>query len=324
MSPSSALQADYPLIKIPLVASAPMLNIATAPLSVAVSEAGGLGFLAGGFDVSSLESKLEEVAQLIQRFLNWGADLAKSIAVIGKYRPCAAWFFGPKSMPDDLQPWAEQVRTVTNGQTKAVAVVETLEPDVLVVQGSDAGGHGLARSASIITLVPEVKDTLAKRQLKSDIPLLAAGGIVDGRGMAASLALGASGVAMGTRFLASSEANIAHGYQDEVIRVSDGGATSVRSTVYDRVRGILDWPTRYDGRGIINKSYTDAMNGMSDEENRALYEEELKKGDLGWGPDARLTTYAGTGVGLVNETLPAADILASVIQGAQEILQHLK
>ncbi|KAL3451316.1 hypothetical protein BJX65DRAFT_321935 [Aspergillus insuetus] len=310
MSQGSNLQADYPWIKTPLIASVPMLNIATAPLS----------------------SNLEEAVQLVKQstrlesfdpctgillvgigFLNWGADLAKSIAAIEKYRPCAAWFFGPKSIPDDLRPWAEKVRTVTDGKTKiwvqigtvaeAIAVAEALSPDVLVVQGSDAGGHGLAQSASIVTLVPET-DT---------IPLVAAGGIADGRGMAASLVLGASRAA-----------KISRGYQDEVLRASDSGTSSVRSTVYDRVRGILSWPARYDGRGIINKSYIDAVNGMSDEENRALYEQELKKGDLGWGPDARLKTYAGTGVGLVNERLRAAEIIANVIQEAQDIIRRLK
>ncbi|KAL2866777.1 nitronate monooxygenase [Aspergillus lucknowensis] len=354
MSANSTLRAHYPWTKTPLVASAPMLNIATAPLSISVSEAGGLGFLAGGYDVSGLESKLEQAVQLIKQstfrtrqvyastgilpigvgFLNWGADLTKSIAAIEKYRPCAVLFFGPNSIPDDL-PWAEQVRAVTHGKTKiwvqvgtvaeAVAVAEALDPDVLVVQGSDAGGHGLARSASIITLVPEVKDALARRNVKAGIPLLAAGGIVDGRGMAASLALGASGAVMGTRFLASSEAAIASGYQAEVPRASDGGISTVRSTVYDRVRGILSWPARYDGRGIINRSYIDAVNGgMSDEENRALYQEELKKGDAGWGPNARLTTYAGTGVGLVDKKLPAAEVVANVIQEAKDTLQGLR
>ncbi|KAL2834509.1 hypothetical protein BDW59DRAFT_137985 [Aspergillus cavernicola] len=355
MYTNSVLQTDYPWTKTPLVASAPMLNIAMAPLAVSVSAAGGLGFLAGGFDVSALESNLEEAVHLIKQssapiqetyastavlpigvgFLNWGADLPKSIAAIEKYRPCAAWLFGPRSIPDDLRPWVEQVRAVTEGKTKiwvqvgtvaeAVAVAEALNPDVLVVQGADAGGHGLAQSASVITLVPEVKDVLTTRQVKNDIPLLAAGGIVDGRGMAASLALGASGVAMGTRFLASSEAKIARGYQDEVLRVSDGGSNTSRSKVYDRARGILSWPVQYDGRGVINKSYIDsAEGGMSDEENRALYKEELKKGDLGWGPNGRLTTYAGTGVGLVKTKLPAGEIITNMIQEAKAILQQLK
>ncbi|KAL4919385.1 hypothetical protein BDW62DRAFT_179474 [Aspergillus aurantiobrunneus] len=269
MSSNLALQIAYPWIKTPLVASAPMLNIASAPFAVSVSAAGGLGFLAGGFDVSALEDNLEEAAKLVKQsdcaiqqnyissgilpigvgFLNWGADLPKSIPAIKKFRPCVVWFFGPRSIPDDLRPWVEQMCAVTDGKTKiwvqvgtvaeAVAVAEVLIPDVLVVQGSDAGGHGLARSASIITLVPEVKDAFAKRQLKDDIPIIAAGGIVDGRGMAASLALGALGAVMGTRFLASSEAKIAHGYQNEVLCASDGGVSTVRSTVYDRVRGIL-------------------------------------------------------------------------------------
>ncbi|BCS27471.1 nitronate monooxygenase [Aspergillus puulaauensis] len=355
MPPNSALQLAYPWTRTPLVASAPMLNIASAALAVAVSTAGGLGFLAGGFDVSTLGSNLEEAAQLIKKsdstiqrryastgilpigvgFLNWGADLPKSIAAIKEHRPCAAWLFGPKTTPDDLHPWVEEVRAVTDRKTKiwvqvgsvaeAVAIAEALDPDVLVVQGSDAGGHGLARSASIITLVPEVQDALAVRKLKQEIPLVAAGGIVDGRGVAASLALGASGVAMGTRFLACSEAQIARGYQAEVLRASDGGVCTVRSTVYDRVRGILSWPGRYDGRGVINKSYVDAVEGgMSDEENRVLYQKELKKGDSGWGPNARLTTYAGTGVGLVREALPAANIVADVVEEAQNTLQHLR
>ncbi|KAL4811551.1 hypothetical protein BDV18DRAFT_129591 [Aspergillus unguis] len=356
MSSNATLQDNYPWTKTPLVVSAPMLNIASAPLATSVSAAGGLGFLAGGFDVSTLESNLEEAVQLIKQFpadsalrqnytstgllpigvgfLNWGADLPKSIAAIKKYQPCAAWFFGAKSLADDLRPWVEQVRAATGNKTKiwiqlgtvaeAVSVAEALDPDVLVIQGSDAGGHGLAHSASIVPLVPEIKDALVAGQFKKDIPLIAAGGIVDGRGMAASLALGASGAVMGTRFLASAEAKIARGYQNEVLRASDGGVCTARSTVYDRVRGILSWPAQYDGRGVINQSYIDAKErGMGDEENRALYEQELKKGDAGWGPSARLTTYAGTGVGLVRETLPAAEIVANVIQETKNTLRQL-
>ena len=325
-----------------------MLNITLPELAVSVSSAGGLGFVAAGFDVSNLEIKLQRAADLVKQdpklsgladnstitlpvgvgFINWGADIKASIAAIKKYRPCAVWFFGAKDpSASDLIPWAQQARTVTSGLTRiwvqvgslaeALSVAETIHPDVLVVQGSDAGGHGLARSASVISLVPEVCDALAHRQLY-DITVLAAGGIVDARGVAAALALGASGVAMGTRFLASKEASIAHGYQAELLRVSDGGNVTVRSTVYDSIRGIKGWPERYDGRGIINQSYIDAVEGhMRDQENKRLYEEELKKGDAGWGPQGRLTTYAGTGVGIVKETLPAGDIV-------ERILAHLK
>ncbi|GES63014.1 putative oxidoreductase [Aspergillus terreus] len=350
---SALLQTLYPWTKSPLIACAPMLNIALPALAVSVSAAGGLGFLAAGYDVSSLDRNLEEAARLVTQptcslrhtyqergvlplgvgFLNWGADLERSLAAIEKYKPCAVWLFGPKSQPHDLVPWAERVRAVAPGKTQiwvqvgtvgeAVAVAGALRPDVLVVQGSDAGGHGLARSASIVTLLPEVRDALQDRQM-GDIPLLAAGGIVDGRGIAASRALGASGAVMGTRFLASPEANIAQGYRAEILRAADGGVSTVRSTVYDRVRGIYGWPERYDGRGVINQSYVDAVErGMSDEENRARYESELQKGDLGWGPSGRLTTYAGTGVGLVRETIPAGEIVQKYRQEAMDIIQRL-
>lgn len=330
-----------------------MLNIAMPSLAVSVSSAGGLGFLAAGFDVSNLERHLEDVVCLVKKFegaarqfyldkgtlpigvgfLNWGADRTLSVAAIQKYKPCAVWFFAPKTQPDDLVPWAQQVRAVTSGNTQiwvqvgsvteAISVAHALNPDVLVVQGSDAGGHGLARSASVMTLVPEVRDALQEQRM-NHISILAAGGIVDGRGMAASLALGASGVAMGTRFLASLEATIARGYQTEILRVSDGGLTTVRSTVYDKVRGIEGWPVQYDGRGVINESYTDAVeNGLSDEENKRLYSEELKKGDSGWGPSGRLTTYGGTGVGLVKDTLPASTIVETVLSEAKETIMNI-
>ncbi|KAL1968476.1 hypothetical protein VTN77DRAFT_1686 [Rasamsonia byssochlamydoides] len=350
MASYPSLQSSYPWTKTPLIASAPMLRIAMAPLAVAVSRAGGLGFLAGGFEVSNLEKDLEHASRLIKEsappilgkdkdvlpigvgFLNWGADRETALAALKKYTPCAVWLFAPANQPDDLVPWVEQIRTATCGKTKiwvqignvaeAIAVAGTLKPDVLVVQGSDAGGHGLAQSASIVTLLPEVHDSLAQLG-HSQIPLLAAGGIADGRGVAASLMLGAAGVVMGTRFLACSEATIARGYQSEILRTSDGGVSTVRSTVYDRARGILDWPGRYNGRGVINQTYIDSVErGMSDDEIRDLYLKEMEKGDDGWGPQGRMTTYAGTGVGLVKEILTAEEIINKTLSETNEVLRR--
>ena len=103
----------------------------------------------------------------------------------------------------------------------AVAVASSAHPpDVLVIQGLDAGGHGLARGAGIISLLPEVADALsAIGKPASDIPLIAAGGIADGRGAASALALGAAGVVMGTAFLGSSEIDLPDArYQAAVLR----------------------------------------------------------------------------------------------------------
>ncbi|EAS28742.3 oxidoreductase [Coccidioides immitis RS] len=347
----AALTAAYPWTKTPLITSAPMLRIAHPPLAVAVSRAGGFGFLAAGFDTADLETSFENTAKLVREhqadnpnftgadkdilpvgvgFLNWGADINHAIPLIGKYLPAAVWLFGAARPSGEIYgQWAQRVRSVTGGRTKiwvqvgnvtdALGTAHTVKPDVLVIQGSDAGGHGLKQCASIISLLPEVKDALVADGL-GDIPLIAAGGIVDGRGMAAALCLGADGVTMGTRFLACEEANIAMGYRNEVLRVRDGGLVTGRTTVYDRVRGYNEWPEEYDGRGILNQSFYDAEKGMSDEENQRLYALETKKGDEGWGPNGRMTTYAGTGVGLVKQVASAKEIIDGVLDQSAMVL----
>lgn len=127
----------------------------------------------------------------------------------------------------------------------AVEVARGCKPDVLVVQGTDAGGHSLAQGAGIVSLLLEVADAveaLAKGGTVEEMPLpMAAGGIVEGRGVAAALVLGAAGVAMGTRFLASAEADITVGYRDEVVRASDGGQNTVMTKIYDSLRGTTGW-----------------------------------------------------------------------------------
>lgn len=315
-----------------------MRLIALAPLAVAVSRAGGFGFLAAGTDVSELKSELQRAADLVKDspieratadvlpigvgFINWGVQLDTAVEALKEHVPAAVWFFAPREN-QDLVVWTERIREVSHGRTKvwiqigtradAVEVARLCNPDVIVVQGCDAGGHGLVQGASIVTLLPEVADALKEIGCGS-VPLIAAGGLVEGRGAAASLALGASGVVMGTRFLASKEANIAKGYQDDVIRSKDGGVSTIRSSVYDQVRGTAGWPAEYGGRGIVNQTFMDAKSGMHVDENKKLYAEAMKKGDEGWGEDGRMTAYAGSGVGLVNEVLSARDIVWKVIQ----------
>lgn len=335
---------DYPWIKSPLIVSAPMMNITMASLATAVSLKGGIGFLAAGFDTSHLDNDLEEAAKLIRNheppiqsqdgvlpigvgFQNWGSDLKLAVAAVKKFVPAAVWFFAPRHL-SDLLPWAKAMREVTAQKTKvwvqvgsvaeAMEVATTLQPDVLVIQGSDAGGHGLQRSAGLITLLPEVAQSLEERGV--EIPLIAGGGIVNGRGMAAAFALGAHGVTMGTRFLAAEEAIISKGYQREVLRATDGGVSTVRTKIYDVTRKILDWPEAYDGRGIVNRTYQDHKAGMPDPENVALYGEAMEQGDQAWGPEGRMTTYAGTGVGLVTEVQSVAAILEELWTGCEKTL----
>lgn len=316
-----------------------MRLIATSPLAVNVSRAGGLGFLGVGSDCSTFSDLLKQCQASLQThpmgelpdgilpvgvgFICWGADLSTALSVIAEapFKPAAAWLFAPQE-PADLVAWSEGIRQASNGKTKiwvqvgtvkmALDVAGSCKPDVLVIQGSDAGGHGLAQSSSIISLIPECADALEREGFGS-IPLIATGGIVDGRGVAAALTLGASGVTMGTRFLCSPEAVISKGYREAVVNASDGGVNTARTTVYDRTRGTHGWPQTYNGRGILNKTFYDHESGMSEEDNKRLYDEAMEKGDQGWGNEGRMTTYAGTGVGLINKVMPAAEIVAEVL-----------
>ena len=343
---SKKLQTDYPWTTpgAPLIVAAPMMKITMAKVAVTASASGGIGFLAAGFDLSNHAKDLQDAADLAKSlniplhngtlpigigYQNWGADLNLALDALRQNPVAIAWFFGPKQL-SDLIPWTKQIRAVTENRTKiwiqvgtvaeALEVARTSKPDVLVVQGADSGGHGLAKRAGIISLLPEVADALASEGF--DIPLIAAGGIMDARGVAAAISLGADGVALGTRILACEESVIAKGYQNEVLRVGDGGVSTVSSTVYDRVRGIGGWPISYIGRGVANQSYLDALSGMDDADNLALYKKEMQKGDDGWGPGGRMATYAGTGVGLVKEVKSVKDIIQELQSGSMKILKE--
>lgn len=351
---SSHICDDYPWTASPLIVSAPMAKIAMPKLAVAVSRAGGLGFIAAGYHSDHLEDLLEEAEDLLQEgsavtspeneqgtpkflpigvgFITWSASLEKALPSFTRYCPAAVWLFAPPTGFKDLIPWVAKIRKATASRTRiwvqigsvadAMELMEAIEPDVIVVQGIDAGGHSLARGASIVSLVPEINDKLREiRSFPSERPhVLAAGGIIDSRAVAASIALGAEGCVLGTRFLASPESMIARGYQKAIIDASDGGISTVRTTIYDKVRDIHGWPEGYDGRGLINKTFLDHTGGLSEVKNRELYREELSRGDKGYGPNGRLTTYAGTGVGLIKEIIPAGDIVKSLREGAGRIL----
>ena len=314
-----------------------------------------MGFIGAGNDITDLEKWLAESRRLLDAsptrlqtsretlpigvgLLIWGAPLEKTVSIISKpeNRPAAIWLFAPRQY-EDLAIWTREIRKATDGATKvwiqvgnvaeALNAVEHAEPDVLVVQGTDAGGHGLSKGAGLIPLLPETIEAVTEtaQKLKKQMPLfVATGGIITGSCLAAALSMGAHGATLGTRYLAADEATIAPGYQKAVLRAKDGGVSTVRSQVYDSLRGTTDWPRHYGGRGVINASYEDFEKGMHMEENKKLYDQAIKQGDEGWKEDGgRLTTYAGTGVGLVTRVQPAGEITVEVREQAVEVLRKM-
>ncbi|WP_366145136.1 nitronate monooxygenase [Bradyrhizobium sp.] len=184
---------------------------------------------------------------------------------------------------------------------------------VIVAQGAEAGGHGGRRST--LPFVPEVADLLAKRC--PDVLLLAAGGIADGRGLAASLALGADGVLVGSRFWAAEEALTPSAASARAI-AADGDQT-VRTTALDSLRGV-PWPEEFSFRVLRNR----LMDEWADREGEAAadfgamkrsYNEARIRGDL----DVA-ATIVGEAVGLIHARLPAADIVSTMVAEAETVL----
>lgn len=180
----------------------------------------------------------------------------------------------------------------------ALTVAQSVNPAILCVQGSDAGGHGFERGAGIISLLPEIADVLAENGF-SDIHLVAAGGITDGRSAAAAFALGAEGVVMGTRFLAAPETNMHPVYREAILAASDGSQSTIRCKLFDELKGPNIWPEAYDGRGIVMESWSDHLAGVDIEEIRARHADAVQEESAGFGSNGkgRAAMWAGSGVG---------------------------
>ena len=191
-----------------------------------------------------------------------------------------------------------------------------LGADILVAQGGEAGGHGERRAT--FTLVPEVADLIAKRA--PDVLLCAAGGVADGRGLAAALALGADGVLVGTRFYASEEALVHPNMK--AATVAAGGDDTLRNKVVDIVRGFDIWPKRYDIRAMKSAT-TDRWFGREDELRAAVAAEGPRYADAMAKGDAKtVSPIVGEAVGLIHDVAPAEAIVQAMVRQAEDILKR--
>ena len=285
------------------VVLAPMGFVSGGALARAVSEAGGLGLIGGGYgDAQWLDEqfRLAGGARVGVGFITW--SLARRPELLERalaHEPCAVML----SFGDPL-PFAGKIRAAG---AKLILQVQDLEttrealrarPDVLVAQGTEAGGHGAYRS--LFALLPAV------RKLAGDTPVLAAGGIADARGVQAALALGAAGVLVGTRFLAADESLAAPGAKARVVQAN--GDATLRTTVFDIVRG-YDWPARFPARALRN-SFTETWHGREAELRKELSPERKRYGDaVAQGDFDVALVFAGEAVDLIDAVLPAGRIV---------------
>ena len=238
---TSLLDIDHPILL------APMAGVAGGALAAAVSHAGGLGFVGGGYgerDWLVRELQAAGNAPIGIGFITWSLRRTPELLDLAlAHRPKAIFLsFGEI---DDLAPKIRQFGTPLIAQVQSVTQARKAVrdgADIIVAQGTEAGGHGASRAT--LPLVPAVADAVGK-----DVPVLAAGGIADGRGLAAALMLGAAGAVCGSVFYTATE-SLAHGNSKRAAIAASGDDT-IRSSVIDVARD-LAWPAPWTIRTVKN------------------------------------------------------------------------
>ncbi len=308
------LGIEYPII------SAPMSGgTAAADLAAAVSEAGGFGLI-GGMTTGGpewLREEIHKVRQLTNKpfgvgFISSFPGLDELVKVALEERVVAVSHSFADPTPYIPTAHAAGVKVIAQVQTVAQAIVAAQAGvDILVAQGSEAGGHtGYSGTLPIVTAVLDIA---------GDIPVLAAGGIADGRGLAAVLMLGAEGAWMGTRFYASRESGGGNWEKERMLEA--GTDDTVLTQIYDLT---LEYPFPRDvGDRVLRNDYTATWHGRNDEviarreELRTQVIAAMREGN------ARIAAVrAGNAVGMIHEIKPAAEIVGEVVAEAERILRE--
>ncbi|MDP8940437.1 MAG: nitronate monooxygenase [Actinomycetota bacterium] len=292
-----------------------MAGVSGGNLAAAVSNAGALGLVGGGYgDSSWLRQELSVCREETGR--PWGVGLItwaatpETVELALDYEPHAFMLsFG------DPRPYAPAIKEAgctlicQVQDTEGALLASSAGADMIVAQGTEAGGHGAIRST--LPLVPAVVDAV------EPTPVLAAGGIADGRGLAAALMLGAQGALIGTRFYAAAEA-LGHPRAKERIAESKGEQTH-RTRVFDLVRG-HSWPAPYTGRALRNE-FMQRWDTRGEELSSKLDTEmprftaAQEKGDF-----ETAMVWAGEAIDLISDVPQAADIVRRMGNEAEDCL----
>ncbi|BGP52156.1 hypothetical protein JCM10450v2_008127 [Rhodotorula kratochvilovae] len=321
-----------------------MAAVAGGALAAEVHKAGAFGFIGGGHSpLENLEAEVAKARKALE--LRDDQDLPLGIGlilwrletphltpshastepdrwlryIIHTARASAVWL--SFSASGDLRGWVERARRVEAEQQRGeklrvVVMVQTAQAakealkweglDAVVVQGTEAGGHGpsYAHGEPLSALVSSLG-----AHLPSTAPpfLLGAGGLASASSIARILADGLAGVVPGTALSVAEESLLPLAQKELLVRAEGESATD-RGMKWDEARGTMGWPAGMDGRAIRNKTSEEADAGG--EEGRAKYARAMKEGDV-----ERVVTWAGTGVGEVKRIAPAREIVRELMSG---------
>jgi len=321
-------------VKLPILCAAMAIS-GTEDLASAVTAASGFGFMGAGFSSSEeLKHKLQVVRKKLNvadndplpigiGFIGWVLDKTEvsddpRIYAILNEKPVAIWFaFGV-----DLGKYIAQVReydakrehktiifVIVNSVDGALRAANEWKVDVIVAQGIEAGGHGGSDSPPLLSLLQAVLQAVPEGPL-----IVAAGGVSTGSQIAALLTMGAAGVALGTRFLFTTECTYPPAKKEALLQA--GLNDTVRSMAFDEVGRTMGWPPKCDGRAVANHIILDLEDGLDLEERLKKFDESAASGD-----SSRLIVWAGVGVGLVDKMTSANDVVLELYRDMLRALQ---
>lgn len=310
------LEIEYPIIQ------AGMGGFTSAKLVAGVSNAGGLGSIgAGTISTGALEQLIHETHELTNRpfainhtLANGDLDPVAFSATLGANPKIISFSLG------DPQKYIKQIHDAGILVMQTVSSVRQAEAagkngiDIPIAQGSEAGGF--AGSVSTMTLVLQIVDAV------NPLPVVAAGGIADGRGLAAALVFGAQGVNVGTRFLASIEAPISDNWKQAILEAES--TDTVKLEIWTDIIPSLNpefaaTPRSLHSQFIDDLPKKEKLTASESESLRNHILIEISKGNSG-----DLFPFAGQSVGLIKKNLPAAEIVHSMVKEAEEALKNSK
>lgn len=296
------LNIEYPIIQ------GGMAWISDATLAAAVSEAGGLGIISGVGNTEDVRAEIRKTKSLTKKPFGINIMLMRDnideIAKLVCDEQVAVVTTGAGSPGKYIEDWKKHnVKVIPVVPSVAIAKrMEKFGADAVIVEGMEAGGH--IGQLTTMSLVPQVVDAV-------DIPVIAAGGIGDGRGIAASFMLGACGVQMGTRFLVSKECKVHENYKDRVLNAKDIDTEVTGTSTSHPVRVL---------RNKLTREYIKLEKTNADpEEIEALGKGALRKavvdGDVNNG-----SVMAGQIAGLVSKKQTCKEIIDELISELDLVL----
>lgn len=297
-----------------------MGGVSYADLVAAVSNAGGIGTLgASTMSVDELKDQIARVRELTSK--PFGVDLLTASpgsveagiehVVAGGARLYVAGLGVPRDVIDHLHSHNIVVGSMCGKVRHAEAAVAS-GCDFVVAQGTEAGGH--TGTVATMALVPQVVDAVGDK-----VPVVAAGGIFDGRGLAAALALGADGVWIGTRFIATPEARAVKGYKETLLSIREDDTVVSRAFTGKTCRVVRnDYTAQYEGhpeklQPFPQQFVVSTKDGANHLGWDSTFEADVKREFM----------PAGQGVGAIHEITPAADIVADIMHEAERVLSRL-